>query len=155
TCWGWAFRRSRSIHAGTGRAASTRASLKAWLRCRSSVPELDPYAGLSAVLGVAPVHVDPQRQTRKGVPEIVYAAAKAPPVPLAAVQQLLDGSPTGRVLVSRATRETVTYLRAALEPGGASMLVSGETVLVVRAGASPLAETGGVVAVLTAGASDA
>jgi NCAIR mutase (PurE)-related protein len=119
------------------------------------VPDLDPLAGLSAVLGVTPVHVDPDRQVRKGVPEVVYAAGKLPSVNLAAVRQLLSRNPTGRVLVSRASGDTVTYLRTALEPEGASMLVSGGTVVVMRAGAAPLRETGGVVAVLTAGASDA
>jgi pyridinium-3,5-biscarboxylic acid mononucleotide synthase len=120
-----------------------------------SVPELDPFAGLGAVLGVAPVHVDPRRQSRKGVPEIVYAAAKAPRVTLAAVRDLLAGSPTGRVLVSRASAETLEVLRAELEPDGILLLAtSGGTVVAARSDAPAPLETGGVVAVLTAGASD-
>jgi len=117
----------------------------------------DPFAGLAAVLGTAPVHVDPQRQSRKGVPEIVYAAGKPPSLTLAAVRTLLTDGPTGRVLVSRASRETTDTLRAALEPDGVSLMTStsGETVLAVRSGAVAPVQTGGVVGVLTAGASDA
>ena len=41
------------------------------------------------MLGAASVQVDPHRQARKGVPEVVYAAGKAPRLTLAAVQALL------------------------------------------------------------------
>jgi NCAIR mutase (PurE)-related protein len=118
---------------------------------------VDPFAGLAAVLGVAPVHVDPTRQTRKGVPEIVYAAGKPPLLTLSAVRALLDQTATGRVLVSRASAEVTDLLRQELQPGGASVMAaaSGATLLVTRADAGPPRETGGVVAMLTAGASDA
>jgi pyridinium-3,5-biscarboxylic acid mononucleotide synthase len=120
------------------------------------VVELDPFAGLGAVLGVAPVHVDPLRQSRKGVPEIVYAGPKTPRVTLTAVRDLLARCATGRVLVSRASVETVELLRSQLESDGATvMATSGGTVVVGRADATAPLETGGVVAVLTAGASDA
>jgi NCAIR mutase (PurE)-related protein len=120
------------------------------------VPEIDPFAGLAAVLGVAPVHVDPHRQTRKGVPEVVYAGGKPPRLTLAAVRDLLSSSPTGRVLVSRAAGEVVDLLRSELESDGHTVIAtSGGTVVVARAGASQPIETGGVVALLTAGASDA
>lgn len=120
------------------------------------MPELDPFAGLAAVLGVAPLHVDPSRQTRKGVPEVVFAAGKPPRVTLAAVRELLSGSPGGRVLVSRASTDTVDLLRGEFEPKGTTiMATSSGTVVVSRADANAPVETGGVVAVLTAGASDA
>jgi pyridinium-3,5-biscarboxylic acid mononucleotide synthase len=117
----------------------------------------DPFAGLAAVLGTAPVHVDPRRQSRKGVPEIVYAAGKSPALTLAAARKLLEEGPTGRVLVSRVSRETFEALRSSLEPDGVTLVTSmgGQTVLAVRPGAGPPPETGGVVALLTAGASDA
>jgi len=121
------------------------------------VAELDPFAGLAAVLGEAAVHVDPHREARKGVPEVVYAAGKSPRLTLAAVQALLERQPSGRVLVSRASAEVIDVLRAELEPAGATVLVApyGGTVLATRQDASPPRETGGVVAMLTAGASDA
>jgi NCAIR mutase (PurE)-related protein len=70
---------------------------------------------------------------------------------------LLKGQPTGRVLVSRAAPEVVDELRAELEPTGATVLAAPNsgTVLVTRAGARPPHDSGGVVAMLTAGASDA
>jgi len=121
------------------------------------VAEIDPFAGLAAVLGTVSVQVDPQRQARKGVPEVVYAAGKTPRLTLVAVRDLLDTLPRGRVLVSRAAPEVVDLLRAELEPTGATVLVAahGATVLVTRGDASVPAETGGVVGLLTAGASDA
>ena len=121
------------------------------------MPEVDPFAGLAAVLGVAPVQVDAHRQARKGVPEVVYAAGKSPRLTLAAVRDLLDQQPSGRVLVSRAAAEVAELLRTELEPCGASVLAAphGGTLLVTRRDASSPPDTGGVVAVLTAGASDA
>jgi pyridinium-3,5-biscarboxylic acid mononucleotide synthase len=121
------------------------------------VAEVDPFAGLAAVLGAAPVQVDPHRQSRKGVPEVVFAAAKPPPLTLQAVQKLLAQQPLGRVLVSRANAETIDLLRSELQPTGATVLAapSGCTLLVSRHDASPPPVSGGVVGLLTAGASDA
>jgi pyridinium-3,5-biscarboxylic acid mononucleotide synthase len=119
--------------------------------------EIDPFAGLAAVLGVTSVHVDPHRQARRGVPEIVYAAGKPPSLTLLAVSTLLEQSSTGRVLVSRASAEVEALLREDLEARGHTLLAaqSGATLLVMRPDASAPAETGGTVAMLTAGASDA
>jgi len=121
------------------------------------VADIDPFAGLAAVLGTTPVQVDAHRQARKGVPEIVYAAGKTPRLTVVAVQALLERQPSGRVLVSRAQPEAVDLLRLELEPTGATVLTApnGTTVLVTRADASLPLQTGGVVALLTAGASDA
>ncbi|MGI9148285.1 MAG: nickel pincer cofactor biosynthesis protein LarB [Chloroflexota bacterium] len=119
--------------------------------------EIDPLAGLAAVLGTLPIQVDPQRQARKGVPEVVYAAGKTPRLALASVRELLEKHPRGRVLVSRADSEVVDLLRRELEPSGATVVtaMNGATVLVTRRDASLPAETGGVVGLLTAGTSDA
>jgi NCAIR mutase (PurE)-related protein len=121
------------------------------------VAELDPFAGLAAVLGAASVQVDPHRQARNGVPEVVFAGGKAPRLTLTAVRNLLEQQPAGRVLVSRASSEVVSLLRAELEPSRATVLAApdGGTVLVARVGAQSPVETGGVVGLLTAGASDA
>jgi NCAIR mutase (PurE)-related protein len=120
------------------------------------VSDIDPFAGLAAVLGVAPIQVDPHRQSRKGVPEIVYAAGKPRALTLAAMRDLLQHSESGRVLATRATPETIELLRTELEAEGATILAThGGTVVVAREGAAAPTETGGVVGVLTAGASDA
>ncbi|HEX8967895.1 MAG TPA: nickel pincer cofactor biosynthesis protein LarB [Chloroflexota bacterium] len=121
------------------------------------MPDLDPFAGLAAVLAAAPVQVDPHRQSRKGVPEVVYAAGKSPRLTLLSVRDLLAEQPAGRVLVSRAAPEVADLLRDELEPQGVTLQATpgGGTLLVTRADAHQPAETGGVVAVLTAGASDA
>jgi NCAIR mutase (PurE)-related protein len=115
----------------------------------------DPFAGLSAVLAASPVTVDPHRQRRKGVPEVVYAAGKPPRLVLAAVRKLLESQP--RVLVSRAPGDVADLLRTSLEPENVSVVSppSGATLLIARADAPPPPETGGVVGLLTAGASDA
>jgi len=117
----------------------------------------DPFAGLSAVLAAAPVHVDPNRQARKGVPEIVYAAGKPPQLTLRAVRELVARTASGRVLVSRGDRETIGLLRDALGPVGVQVVEapSAATILVSRADSAPPVQTGGVVGLLTAGASDA
>ncbi len=118
---------------------------------------LDPFAGLSAVLGATPVQVDPHRQARKGVPEVVFAAGKPPRLTLQAVRALLEQQPRGRVLVSRASTDATDLLRQELEPQGATVLAapSGGTVLVTRQDAAAPPDSGGVVGLLTAGASDA
>jgi pyridinium-3,5-biscarboxylic acid mononucleotide synthase len=115
----------------------------------------DPFFGLAAVLSAAPVHVDPHRQLRKGVPEVVYAAGKSPALTLAAVRTLVAEGPTGRVLVSRASAETVAVLRTELQDASVAVTPGGGTLLVARSDASDPVETGGTVGVLTAGTSDA
>ncbi len=118
---------------------------------------LDALAGLGAVLAASAVHVDPHRQARKGVPEVVYAAGKTPAVTLTATRALLQQTRSGRVLVSRASDETVAVLREELENAGARLHLapSGSILRVERADAAEPVRMGGVVALLTAGASDA
>jgi NCAIR mutase (PurE)-related protein len=117
---------------------------------------LDPFAGLGAVLASVPVQVDPHRQARKGVPEVVYAAGKPPVLTVAAVTALLARQPAGRVLVSRASAEVTARLRDQLPPGSSLQeAAGGATLLICRPDAQPPRRTGGVVGLLTAGASDA
>lgn len=121
----------------------------------------DPSEGLAAVLAAATapmVHVDPERQARKGVPEIVYAEGKTPEATLRAVRDLLARVPTGRVLVTRVTAALAEWLTTRLGEDGAIVERpdSGpRTLLARRPSATRPVETGGVVGLLTAGASDA
>ncbi len=118
---------------------------------------LDSIAALTAALSAAAVNVDPLRQARKGVPEVVYAAAKTPAVTVAAARALLERVPSGRVLVSRAGDAAVALLQRELAPTGARIVVapSGGILRIERSDARDPTPTGGVVALLTAGASDA
>lgn len=119
---------------------------------------LDPFAALAALVAAAPVQVDPHRQARKGVPEVVYAPGKSPEVTLAAVWALLERTPSRRVLVSRPDGTTLDLLRGELERAGAVVEVSrSRSVALARhadAGEPPR-PNGGVVGLLTAGSSDA
>lgn len=119
--------------------------------------DADVFAGLAAVLAAAPVQVDPHRQARKGVPEVVYAAGKPITLTVAAVRALVGSQPAGRVLVSRANPELAAALTAELAPDGVSVAAApnGATLLVYRVDAVEPRLTGGVVGLLTAGASDA
>ncbi len=113
----------------------------------------DPFAGLAAVLGTLPLQVDPHRQARKGVPEVVFAAGKPPHLTISAVRALVERVPSGRVLVSRASADVTALLQAEFEH--VEVAPSGGTVLVQRSDASTPPLTSGVVGLLTAGASDA
>lgn len=88
---------------------------------------------------------------------MVYAAGKAPRVTLAAVWGLLEGTPGGRVLVTRVAEEVALLLEEELAPAGALVerAPSGGTLLARRGQAAEPLTTGGVVGLLTAGASDA
>lgn len=118
----------------------------------------DPLAGLTAVLAAAHqgVVVDAARPSRKGVPEVVYGEGKTLEQTLAAVTALLEASPSGRVLVSRAPRGLEQALTTALKPRGVEVHLAprGRTLRVLAAWAEPPKLTGGVVGLLTAGASD-
>ncbi len=121
------------------------------------LPTPDSLADLSAVLASAAVRVDPHRQARSGIPEVVYAPGKTPEAVVAAVRALVEGTPCGRVLVSRATAEIGALLREKLAPMGAVVVAapSGGVLRVTRPDAREPEATGGVVGLLTAGASDA
>jgi NCAIR mutase (PurE)-related protein len=90
------------------------------------------------------------------VPEVVYAAGKSPRNTLAATVALLEQSPTGRVLVTRATPEVADLLLQSL--AGRAMVdeaPSGQTLLARRPDATEPPALGGVAGLLTAGTSDA
>ena len=65
---------------------------------------LNGLAGIETIVAGpdGTIRADVQREHRKGVPEVVYAAGKTPRLTLAAVRALLERQPSGRVLVSRA-----------------------------------------------------
>ncbi len=104
---------------------------------RGEVRYLDAFAALDA-----------GRRSRKGVPEVVYAAGKTPEQAIKICAAMLEGS-GGRVVVSGASDELEATLREALE--GVPVRRCGRA-LVAGFGAPEL--SGGRVAALGAGTSD-
>jgi NCAIR mutase (PurE)-related protein len=99
----------------------------------------------------APLRPDLERQSRKGVPEIILADSKRPADALAAARIFVER--VGRALLSRVDESLLEQLRTAfpdcrVEAHGASRMVA-----IRRADyAAPI--TGGRVGVITAGTSD-
>lgn len=97
------------------------------------------------------VRVDPEREARKGVPEVVLAQGKRPDDVILALRTLAERS--GRALASRVEPELLARIQRelpdlAIEPHEVARMV-----VVRRPDARP-PRTGGRVGVLTAGSSD-
>lgn len=97
------------------------------------------------------VWVDPEREIRTGIPEIVLAEGKTHEQLVASVTLLLERR--GRVLISRLAAHQRDHLLAAFPHVQARYTESGRTVVLWREGAVPT-PSGGRVGILTAGASD-
>jgi pyridinium-3,5-biscarboxylic acid mononucleotide synthase len=95
--------------------------------------------------------LDPERQARSGVPEVVLAEYKTPAQTLAIAQRLLEQP--GRVLLSRVPAATWQLLEAQLSDGPVWRRYGERTLLLVRPGAE-IQPSGGVVGLLAAGTSD-
>lgn len=95
------------------------------------------------------LRVDPRREARKGVPEVVYGPGKSPEVVLQAAAQLLERA--GRVLVSSPSPEARELLISRFANG---FTVTGAYSLAVEDPARPVHTTGGRVGIITAGSSD-
>ena len=117
---------------------------------------MDPFADLLSGLQAAPedptardARLDPGRERRKGVPEVIYAPGKSPDLVERLTGELLER--TGRAIVSRPAPE----LRASLERlySGTHQL-SGSWCLGLQDPAHPRTPTGGRVGVVSAGSSD-
>lgn len=117
---------------------------------------MDPFADLLSSLQAAPedpmardARLDPGRERRKGVPEVIYAPGKAPELVERLTGELLDR--TGRAIVSRPGPE----LRASLgKLYGGTHELSGSWCLGLQDPARLRTPTGGRVGVVTAGSSD-
>lgn len=122
-------------------------------------PTRDPFSALRAALSGEPipgrsnpgVWVDPQRELRTGIPEIVLAEGKTDQQLETTVALLLEQR--GRVVVSRLDGDRCARLRAAFPEAGMRTTTGGRTAVFYRTGTEPKA-TGGRVGILTAGAAD-
>ena len=103
--------------------------------------------------GAATGHARPDlnRESRKGVPEVIYAGPKTPEQVLRIAASFVEAR--GRAIVSRATPEVQALLRERF----ADQLVEVSEIsgmVVVRRPGQEVRRTGGKVAVITAGTSD-
>lgn len=99
-----------------------------------------------------PVRGDTGRSHRTGGPEVIYAARKSTEQVLAGVEALLPA--TGRVVISQIPATMLDELRRGLADNTVLLLEPGEHSGVVVSADSAPPESGGRVAVLTAGTSD-
>jgi NCAIR mutase (PurE)-related protein len=100
---------------------------------------------------VVETRADPNRERRKGIPEIVFGETKSVTQIIAMMQDLLAGS--GRVIVSRMRPEMIAPVQAAFQ--GYSVRVSeAARALVVYRPEYVRPNTGGQVGVISAGTSD-
>ncbi len=115
------------------------------------------------ISGEGRARLDLQREQRKGIPEIVYAAGKQPQDSLAIARSFLsaEGAP-GRVLLSRAQPELLALLQAELTTvtyNGQELSVTIENyprsgMIVLRRADIARPQTGGKVGIISAGTSD-
>lgn len=120
----------------------------------------DPFRDLrSALLGVEEpeaalpfARIDPHRDQRKGVPEVIFAEPKTPEQVVAIARRFLEE--TGRAIISRTPASTVTALEQAFDaPVVWERYTSGQ-LIVLRQPDYVRPQTGGQVGVLTAGTAD-
>ncbi len=121
----------------------------------------DPLATLHAVMdalrtgadGVADdgLRLDPGREARTGVPEVVFAPGKSAEQVIAAARGLMQRS--GRAIISRVDAATLAALSAAFVDAAVRCQPGGRTAVVATAEyVKP--DRGGRVGILTAGTSD-
>ena len=125
-------------------------------------PAPDPFDALRAALRLTaveqpvegttyPLRLDPGREARIGVPEVVYAPGKSTSSLTAAVRGLLEDR--GRVLISRVSEPDVLLLRAQFSD---ARIQIGEGMRTARVTNAEYIEpfAGGHVGIVTAGTSD-
>ena len=94
---------------------------------------------------------DAGRESRKGIPEVIFAETKADTQVVAMAQGLLSGS--GRAIISRLRPESIPVVRSAFE-GYSIHLREASHAMVIYAPGYKRLQTGGHVGVICAGTSD-
>ena len=106
---------------------------------------------LSAESFVVEVRPDPEREQRKGVPEIVFAETKDAAQIVAMAQGLLAGS--GRAIISRLCPDVAVSVSAAFQGDTVRVHELARAMVIYRSDYVPV-RTGGLVGVISAGTSD-
>ncbi|HWV25219.1 MAG TPA: nickel pincer cofactor biosynthesis protein LarB [Thermomicrobiales bacterium] len=118
----------------------------------------DPFADIIAALHAETtadnrvVRVDPNRESRTGAPEIVYASSKAPEHLLEAMHALVKT--TGRAIASRVTDTQAEFLRASVPDQLRLTLHTDARIAILRSPDHPSPSGAGTIGVITAGTSD-
>jgi len=102
----------------------------------------------SSIIEIRP---DPEREQRKGVPEIIFGEAKDVAQIIAMARGLLAGS--GRAIISRVGTEAIAPLQAAFNEYTVRIREAARAVVIYRPGYARHS-TGGHVGVISAGTSD-
>ena len=103
---------------------------------------------ISSVIEVRP---DPQREQRKGVPEVIYGETKDIDQIVSMTRTLLDE--TGRTIISRVPAEAIEVLRDVFSTYQVRVYGAARAVVISRPDYA-LRKTGGHVGVISAGTSD-
>lgn len=119
----------------------------------------DPFADLVAALDDAPdpdgsprVRVDPNREDRTGVPEIVLAERKSTPDLLAALRSLAVAN--GRALASRLQPHHIADLEGFTDPDHTLTIDHEARMAILARHDRPEPPCGGAIAIVAAGTSD-
>lgn len=120
----------------------------------------DPFADLRAALRAdddadsddKAVRIDPNRETRTGAPEIVFAETKTPEHLVEAMLALAEGN--GRAIASRVTAAQMAYLQDRAFPNLQLTIHEDARIAILRYPAPPLSPTSGTVGIISAGTSD-
>ena len=123
-----------------------------------------PFIDLSNALGREPefgnpslrhevaIRVDPHRQQRTGIPEVVFAAGKSAEDVAAALRELAHAN--GRALASRVSGDQLNVIGALLEPEFTSEVHALARAVVASRPGARCPGMGGKVGVISAGTSD-
>ena len=99
------------------------------------------------------VDCDHQRESRTGIPEVVFAKFKDPEGLLQSIHSLLDG-PKGRVLVTKATTDQQSLIKKTFKSLVTTCDSISGTIIIEKEGVQKADKTLGKVVVLAAGTSD-
>ncbi len=117
----------------------------------SSVTQKSPHAQNNAHSSEIEIRPDPERERRKGTPEVIFGEAKTVAQIIAMAQALLDR--TGRAIISRVRPEVVEMLREAFPTYNVNVREAARCVVIYRPD-YVRRRTGGLVGVISAGTSD-
>jgi len=127
--------------------------LEKLVKCQISLDDAEKLLRILAIEEIGNLaRLDVGRELRKGIPEVILAEGKRPEDLREIALRMMNES--GRVIISRATKDQVDIIRKAI-PNDALLQVSNRvSMIIVRKKGFEAKRTGGKVGILTAGTSD-